>query len=478
MSEIEAVLDPNNPTRILDISKTPIASPPTSGQIFLFDRNVTRYYKQDGHQWQKRGESSVVKENRKKLLLRGKLRIGVVYTHSSTCTTFQKRAYHLLDPETESTLSPIAKKSEVQKGLTPASLVLVHYLDTRPAPLMKKDIIKNPTLPDIVNGVISSQNLYGTDNGGSVSVSNGSSNTLGNGRYMRVNGASADMNGGIISSTSISALDKGDSVITNSDSDSSVNDNDTSRSRVVNTGNVIDDIDRSKWQYDIGNSRSHLASTCRCRKCNIIIPLDQKRLFRYETTSMKRQKTIHPYCFDETELFATPKIRPMADEITSDPKTLAIAFAQQYVDTRNWTDEEFQDFIRRLEKGLSNDREVHMDHPSDWRMEPEIKMKIRGVEVPLTGVTRTKVNHENEKDKFICPDCLPGIVRRIGNTNEAKCDNIGCGHEFMICDHCISIHSSSSDLDKHCETEVHIRNVRTGQTNAGKQKNCIFKMYF
>lgn len=452
MSEIKAVLNHSNP--ILDISTTPPASPPSSGQIFLFDKSTTKDYKQDGHQWRKRKNSNKnsnkIHENHIRLRKGGKFCVSGFYTYSSTCASFQRRSYYLVDPEKGTVLYPCTRLSHLESGPLQRSLILVHYLDTSQS----------------------------TSNHYSVSVSNGVSDASSNGGSVSL--LNTDTNRGTVSSTSTSALNEAYSLNINSDSDSSGNDDDTSLSSIVNTGNVTGDIDLLKWQYDAGNIESYLGSTCRCQKCNMTIPLNQKRLFMIQRDTRRhsifRKKNMHPYCFDIKEIYGTPSFIPMGDEITSNPKTLATAFAQKYVDIQSWTDEEFQEFIRCLEKGLSNDRVVHTDHPSDWRMEPEIKIKLRGVNVPLTGVTRMKVNHENEKDKFICPGCLPGIVRRIGNTDRAECDNIDCGREFTICDACVSIRGILGlGAKTHRETASHIRNVRTKQTNEGKQKHCIFK---
>jgi hypothetical protein len=74
---------------------------------------------------------------------------------------------------------------------------------------------------------------------------------------------------------------------------------------------------------------------------------------------------MHAYCFDDTEAYSygTKSFKPMAEETTSNAAAFAAA------DTQNWTDEEYKEFVRKLEKGLSNDREAHTDRSWDWRME-------------------------------------------------------------------------------------------------------------
>lgn len=151
MTEIEALLNHNNP--ILDISTTPPASPPTSGQMFLFNRSVTRNYKDDGHQWIRKKNSNKVREDHVKLRVGGKFRVSGCYVHSSTCATFHRRAYHLLDAEKGTALYPVVSASKVTDGSLPPSLILVHYLDTSQANnlsriLTEKGIEINPALPE------------------------------------------------------------------------------------------------------------------------------------------------------------------------------------------------------------------------------------------------------------------------------------------------------------------------------------------
>lgn len=141
----------NNP--ILDISTTPPASPPTSGQMFLFNRSVTRNYKDDGHQWVRKKNSNKVREDHVKLRVGGKFRVSGCYVHSSTCATFHRRAYHLLDAEKGTALYPVVSASKVTDGSLPPSLILVHYLDTSQANnlcriLTDKGIDINPPIPE------------------------------------------------------------------------------------------------------------------------------------------------------------------------------------------------------------------------------------------------------------------------------------------------------------------------------------------
>lgn len=121
-------------------------SPPLSGTLLLYNRSSTSDYKDDGHGWVKKRNSKKVREDHVKLRIGGKKRIAGCYVHGSDCTTFKRRAYHLLDYETGKTVvrPKIAGMKKVvdcntnQKsaagtargGDDQPSLILIHYLDT------------------------------------------------------------------------------------------------------------------------------------------------------------------------------------------------------------------------------------------------------------------------------------------------------------------------------------------------------------
>ncbi|GLT84500.1 hypothetical protein SLE2022_027250 [Rubroshorea leprosula] len=59
----------NNET--LQIALEPSNKPP-SGSLFLFDRKVTRNFRKDGHNWQRKENGKLAKEGHKKLKVRAK----------------------------------------------------------------------------------------------------------------------------------------------------------------------------------------------------------------------------------------------------------------------------------------------------------------------------------------------------------------------------------------------------------------------
>lgn len=127
VNEIEHLL--NHEQRILPLSTAPPSTPPPSGTLLLYDRSMTRNYKDDGHQWIKKRNSHKVREDHVKLRVGGKFRVSGCYVHSNNMPSFHRRAYHLLCPDTGTALYPVTSASK-NKNRIP-SLVLVHYLDTK-----------------------------------------------------------------------------------------------------------------------------------------------------------------------------------------------------------------------------------------------------------------------------------------------------------------------------------------------------------
>lgn len=125
VSELEYLLNPE--TTPLTISTHTLRAPPRSGALLLFDRNITRNYKTDGHEWIRKRNSRKTREDHVKLRINGKCRISGFYAHSQDRATVHRRAYHLLDPNSGAAASPPG-----QIGGEP-SLVLVHYFDTASA---------------------------------------------------------------------------------------------------------------------------------------------------------------------------------------------------------------------------------------------------------------------------------------------------------------------------------------------------------
>ena len=108
------------------MSTCPPQTPPPSGTLLLYNRSVTRNYKDDGYEWIKKRNSHKVREDHVKLRLGGKCRVSGCYVHSMTNLAMHRRAYHLLNPETGTALYPMCSST----SNAPPSLVLVHYLDT------------------------------------------------------------------------------------------------------------------------------------------------------------------------------------------------------------------------------------------------------------------------------------------------------------------------------------------------------------
>lgn len=122
VSELEYLLNPE--TTPLSVSKQLPPDPPPSGTLLLYDRNSTRHYKTDGYEWIKKRNTSKVREDHVKLRVNGEFRVAGFYAHCQTSRTIHRRSYHLLDPETGMTKSPLYYTSYS------SSLVLLHYLNT------------------------------------------------------------------------------------------------------------------------------------------------------------------------------------------------------------------------------------------------------------------------------------------------------------------------------------------------------------
>ena len=89
--------------------------PPSSalyaaGTIFLFDRKAVRFFRKDGHDWQKKKDGKTVRETHEKLKVGNVELLNCYYAHAAENDRFQRRCYWLLDSD--------------------EGVVLVHYLDT------------------------------------------------------------------------------------------------------------------------------------------------------------------------------------------------------------------------------------------------------------------------------------------------------------------------------------------------------------
>jgi len=161
VSELECILNTEKP--LLNITGNPPSSPPQSGSLFLYDRSLTRNYKDDQHTWIKKRNSPKVREDHVKLRVDGKFRVAGCYVHCANTSTMHRRAYHLLDPSASENInggtagdgSPLPEPpkilnpnpfSSTSKAIS--SLVLVHYLDTQVA----AEILAKMEVASAVNG--------------------------------------------------------------------------------------------------------------------------------------------------------------------------------------------------------------------------------------------------------------------------------------------------------------------------------------
>jgi len=99
---------------------------PSSGTLILYNRTVTRKYKNDGYKWVKRRNSKKVREDHVKLRINKINRVSGFYVHCIDNPTFHRRVYRLLN---EDQIEDTKTKNKQRQ-----SLVLVHYLDTDDSP--------------------------------------------------------------------------------------------------------------------------------------------------------------------------------------------------------------------------------------------------------------------------------------------------------------------------------------------------------
>lgn len=135
--EVQSLLDveANN----VEISSSPPFKPP-SGAVFLFDRNVTESYKDDGYEWAKRSDGKRLREDHVKLSVGGVECVAVNITRCETTPSLYRRVFRVLNPNTGKTIDPYRKRKRGQQETSlSSSLVLVQYLDVDAA----KDIVLN-----------------------------------------------------------------------------------------------------------------------------------------------------------------------------------------------------------------------------------------------------------------------------------------------------------------------------------------------
>ncbi|KAF5449317.1 hypothetical protein F2P56_029779 [Juglans regia] len=83
---------------------------PTSGSLFLFNKRVLRFFRRDGHNWQKKKDGRTVGEAHERLKVGNVEALNCYYARGEQNSKFQRRSYWMLDPAYE-------------------HIVLVHYRD-------------------------------------------------------------------------------------------------------------------------------------------------------------------------------------------------------------------------------------------------------------------------------------------------------------------------------------------------------------
>ncbi|KAJ4715748.1 Calmodulin-binding transcription activator [Melia azedarach] len=85
---------------------------PPSGSFFLFDRKAVRFFRNDGHNWRKKGDGRTVKEAQKKLKVGSSDVLHCYSAHGEENENFQRCCYWMLEEEI-------------------AHIVLVHYREVK-----------------------------------------------------------------------------------------------------------------------------------------------------------------------------------------------------------------------------------------------------------------------------------------------------------------------------------------------------------
>ncbi|KAF4374823.1 hypothetical protein G4B88_031026 [Cannabis sativa] len=88
-----------------------IYSTSLGGSLFLFDRNVLRYFRKDGHNWRKKKDGKTVKEAHEKLKVGSVDVLHCYYAHGEDNEYFQRRSYWMLEED--------------------KNIVFVHYLEVK-----------------------------------------------------------------------------------------------------------------------------------------------------------------------------------------------------------------------------------------------------------------------------------------------------------------------------------------------------------
>ncbi|KAL5724854.1 hypothetical protein ACHQM5_008065 [Ranunculus cassubicifolius] len=91
------------------ITEAPVQKP-TSGSLFLYNKRITRFFRNDGHSWRKKNVGKSVREGHERLKVGNVEALNCYYAHGENNHSFQRRSFWMLDPAYE-------------------HIVLVHYRD-------------------------------------------------------------------------------------------------------------------------------------------------------------------------------------------------------------------------------------------------------------------------------------------------------------------------------------------------------------
>ncbi|URE25892.1 calmodulin-binding transcription activator, partial [Musa troglodytarum] len=80
-----------------NIAQKPPQKPP-GGSLFLFNRRVLRYFRNDGYSWQKKKNGKTAREGHERLKVGNSDAINCYYARGEQNSCFQRRSYWMLDP--------------------------------------------------------------------------------------------------------------------------------------------------------------------------------------------------------------------------------------------------------------------------------------------------------------------------------------------------------------------------------------------
>ncbi|WOL15889.1 calmodulin-binding transcription activator 4-like isoform X1 [Canna indica] len=84
----------------LEITQKSPQKPP-SGALFLFNRRVLRYFRNDGHSWRKKPNGKTIREGHERLKVGNSEALSCYYAHGDDNSSLQRRSYWMLDPAFE-----------------------------------------------------------------------------------------------------------------------------------------------------------------------------------------------------------------------------------------------------------------------------------------------------------------------------------------------------------------------------------------